>query len=571
MQHPTGVYAGIDVGTSNSCCYVLRDRPGAVPECVTSAFGSHLTPSAVAYTLHDCLVGQAALQQQAANPRSTFVEFKRVLGRPYDAVQADGTAKHWPYTLAQPSAAYNETDDAPRFTALHNNEMLRLTAEQLYGKLLEHLIAELGRAVGPGCVLRRVVVTVPAHFDSRQRRAVQLAADALLAPGACASVCNEPTAAAVAYAERAPTFFRAASTAAAAGSTSDRRLLVFDLGAGTLDVTLLAVNGTPDDHEYTVLASEGIPDVGGATFDAVLLDRAAQHYEATTGRPLRSNGARLVSVRAACEQAKRVLSQHPTADVAFGDSNVTPMTVTRAVFEDLIRPSVRRCTEAIWKALAAARLTPGDIGHAVLVGGGSRVPLVRQTLSEMLPHIALHADISADECVAMGAAYMALGIGPATPAIPSLTSLTSLTPLAPPAPPAPPPRSNGAASAGARSAVSRRQSARICLREVMPATLGIRTGINVMHVAIPKNRPLPTTWKSSSFRPYQASQPFVDICLFQGEHAATERNRMIGHYRLPTTSGEAVTVQLTVQPSGAITVVACNSQNRSVGGVLHLR
>jgi molecular chaperone DnaK (HSP70) len=669
------VYLGIDIGTSNSCCYVLHDGPQDLLECVHSAFGSALFPSVVAFNSKTCMVGEAAVRQQSANPMQTFVEFKRLVGATYNAAQLTELEKHWPFKLSAPLGT--ETDRAPRYCVMRATQVERYTAEDLYNRMLGHMIEHARAHVGASCTIRGVVVTVPAHFDAQQRLSVHRSATAAVGAAARVTVCNEPTAAAVAYGERqGPAFFASGS------GDAPKHLLVFDFGAGTLDVTVLSLRGDQADHDYDVLASEGLPDIGGMDLDKILLDKAIAHYFVKVGRPLVSNKQRLVAVRASCESAKRVLSEHTEAAITFGDLDIEPMSITRAEFESGMQMIVRRFTLVVWKVLQAARLKPGDVGHVLLVGGSSRVPLVRQVLAGMMSLSHIHNDLNADQCVAMGAARLALAAGPldlspvsidatpvpsdAAPVSGSVSRQPSSVAAQQPSPvvaqqsspvpaqqlsPVPaqhqqqqqeqhhqhqhhqqqqspvlpqqgntphtisipntisvpntisadyanrpntisadyanrpnPMRPghgtshNGTDPAGPNAALHmfhKRRAARASVRhrDVLTGSIGIRTGYNVMHVAVPKNTILPATWSGSNFLPHKKGQRVANICLFQGEQSCTSDNRYIGTVQLhiaPDVPDLRITITLSISADGILNVSAVDQAGNSVIGNMHI-
>jgi len=615
----TDVYIGLDIGTCNSCGYLLRDAEGAAPEVVVSEFGSHLVPSVVALSHRNTtLIGTAALQQQPANPQNTFVEFKRVIGRACTQRALWEGDSRWVYRLADPDPKRGEDDDRPRFQATVDLHVLRLTAVDLYTQLLQHMLDLCVRQLGPDHRLAGVVVTVPAHFDARQRRdtleALKASRPLTMGDVRC-SVCTEPTAAAVAYAERrSERGGRGGAAVPAAGATGaagaagdgaarteftpaavgpDRRLLVFDLGAGTLDVSLLQLAGDDDTHEYTVLATEGMGDVGGCTFDTAVLKRAEAVYADRVGRELQHNKQRFLSVRHACEQAKRVLSLHDETTIAFGDADIEPLAVTRAEFEDWIRPSVRQCTQAVWAVLQTAELQPADVGHVILVGGSSRVPVIKNTVGRMFTASQVHSGINVDECVAMGAAYLAFGLGPApppavpvAPAVPDAPAALTADPAASSAPARPGLGSSPAAPAGRGRAPSlipvprgvvgrhpRRQSARLHVKEMLTASLGVRVGRNTMFVALARGTQLPAVWRSDEFYPHNSTQSFVNIHLHQGEAPLTDANVSLGHFRMPTQKGHCaqITIQLSVSDNGLVAVSATDEDGHSVAGQLKLK
>ena len=304
-------YLGVDLGTSNSCVYA-SSGDGTPPELVMSDMGAHLTPTVVAYTSgNEVLVGESARQQQAVNPLNTFIEFKRTVGRKYTQRELWKTAKHWPFKLLPPPG---DGPTEPSLRHVHAGDVLRLTAIGLYTVLLSRLVAQ-ATAQTQREAPRHVVVTVPAHFDHSQRLAT-VQAVARVVPEACrVEAMNEPTAAMIAYLDL--------NVAALASTT----VVVFDLGAGTLDVTCVKV----EEGECRIVGSEGA-EVGGCNFDQRLLDTAAAHYKSATGKDLKTKKQRMVAVREACERAKKTLTVAHEATLSVGE-DVEPLRVTRHEFE----------------------------------------------------------------------------------------------------------------------------------------------------------------------------------------------------------------------------------------------
>lgn len=491
--------AGIDVGTSNCSCFVVGPD-GGPPQLVPSEVGTRLTPSCVAYTADDeVLVGEPAVQQQAGNPKNTFVEFKRLIGRkwPQKVLWKDA---EWPYRLAAPRPT--EADKAPRYVvAKGDGTQLRLTALDLYSSLIGAMVRQLRAHLGDDVALRAVTITVPAHFDQNQRNETL---DAARRVGLFnVRLLNEPSAAALAYGlDRAP-----------AGST----VLVLDLGAGTFDVTCVRV-----DDGFTVLSSEGKCGLGGADFDQRLVKVAAKHFKKATKLELKANPARLVAARAACEQAKRILSTRERTTLTVSES-APPLTVTRAEFDKMIEPELRRCAETID---TVTKRVDGPIDRIVLVGGSSRVPAFRALVERMFKGVPIEPGLNPDECVGHGACLHAA------------STAASL----------PPP-----------------------IRDVVPATIGIKTGHNVMHPLIRKDDPLPAT-AAVSLTTLDARATFADICVHQGESKSTDDNVELGMVRLSGLAAghPAVHLELTADADGIVTVKARDDAGRTVSDRLEV-
>ena len=381
------VFVGLDIGTSNCCCYVY-DAVTKRPEVVLSSMGQHFTPSWVAYTEKDILVGEIAQQQQGSNAHNTFFEFKRVIGHTQKATWASFT--HWPFSLTC-SSSNDKNDNTPYYNAHHAGQLLHLTALDLYTILIHHMAERLKAHTSEP--IAGLVVTVPAHFNHNQRRdTLQAVKRAQLTEHI--QVCNEPTAAAVAYAHKHPMDLH-------------QLLMVFDFGAGTLDVTCIQVVGH---REYTVLGSQGSSALGGSDLDRRIFTQAAAHYKAHTHSDLRGNISAVVHVRQASEQAKKALSVASETLLQFGIEDIPPLLITRAAFDTWIQPELQACAATVRKVLTLIQKQPTDVHHLMLVGGGSRVPAVRVCVQSILPTSQLHTDINMQECVALGASILAAAL-----------------------------------------------------------------------------------------------------------------------------------------------------------------
>lgn len=500
--------AGIDVGTSNCCCYVaIGDGP---PELVSSTTGHHLTPSCVGYTPTSILVGDPAKQQQPTNPVNTFVEFKRVIGRTYEQRALWRNAKHWAFAMLRPNEG--ETPE-PRYAAMHCGEMLRLTAMDLTTVVLVNLRTDIHHRLNK-IPLRALTVTVPAHFDHAQRK--QTLEAVRRAGFECdVHIINEPSAALLAYAHRKPFDVR---TCAA----------VVDMGAGTLDVSFVRV---VDKHRFEILTSQGRSDLGGCDFDERLLTVAATHYKKhTAGKNLRTNKELMVKAKEACEQAKRTLSVTHETSIYVSES-VPALSITRASFEQSILPELARCADTI--VTASARVED-KVACVVLCGGSSRVPAFKRVVQQQFPATPILSDINADECVAMGACLHARY------AISATVSPLSMVPIP-------------------------------LLQDVVAQSIGIRTGENIMLVLVPKDSPLPAN-ATQELIPLSEQQKFADICVYQGESETTDNNTYLGFVRLTGLEPGHPLVRLRIQVNadGLIQVDARDDQGHRVVGTIRL-
>ena len=344
---------GIDLGTTNSVVSVME---GGEPRVIANQEGARTTPSVVAYTdKGETLVGDPAKRQAVTNPTNTIYSIKRFMGRRHSEVQSE--EKIVPYTIVGGESDYVKVDVSgkdqtpPEISAL----ILR--------KLKQAAESYLGHTVN------KAVITVPAYFNDAQRQATKDAGQ--ISGLEVARIINEPTAAALAYGLE---------------KKSDEKIVVFDLGGGTFDVSILEVG----DELVEVLSTNGDTHLGGDDFDEVLIDHLATEFKRTDGIDLRSDPMALQRLREAAEKAKKELSTQQTTDInlpfitadASGAKHLQ-LSITRSQFEELIDPLVERCRQPVQSALKDAKLDPSQINEVVLVGGSTRVPRVQAFVREM--------------------------------------------------------------------------------------------------------------------------------------------------------------------------------------------
>ncbi|WVQ96535.1 chaperone DnaK [Kwoniella sp. CBS 9459] len=456
-----GTVIGIDLGTTYSCVAVQR---GGKVEIIANDQGNRITPSWVAFTEEERLIGDAAKNQAANNPENTVFDAKRLIGRSADDADVKKDQKHWPFKIVnkggKPMIQVNHRGDLKDFTPEEVSAMV-LT------KMKETAEAYLGHKV------THAVVTVPAYFNDAQRSATKDAGT--IAGLTVLRIVNEPTAAAIAYGlDRT--------------GKSESQIIVYDLGGGTFDVSLLSI----EDGVFEVLATAGDTHLGGEDFDNRVIDYLVKQYKRKTDVDVSKNNRAMGKLKREVEKAKRTLSSQMSTKIeieAFEGGNDFAETLTRAKFEELNMDLFRKTMKPVEQVLKDAGVKKDEIDDIVLVGGSTRIPKVQQLLKEYFNGKEPSKGINPDEAVAYGAAVQ------------------------------------GGILSGEEG------SSGVLLIDVCPLTLGIETTGGVMTKLIGRNSVVPTK-KSQIFSTAVDNQPTVRIQVFEGERSMTKDNNHLGEFDL---------------------------------------
>ncbi|WOL20338.1 heat shock cognate 70 kDa protein [Canna indica] len=458
-----GPAIGIDLGTTYSCVAVWQQNRA---EIIADDQGNRTTPSCVAFTGTQRFIGTEAKNQMVMNPTNTVFDVKRLIGRRFSDPSVQNDMQLWPFKVIV------GTGDKPMIIVQYKGQEKQFGAEEITSMILVKL-REIAESY-LGCAVTDAVITVPAYFTDCQREATKNAG--VIAGLDVMRLINEPTAAAIGYGLEKR-------------SNTEKNVLIFDLGGGTFDVSVLTI----DKGIFEVKATAGDAHLGGEDFDNRMVSHVVEELKRKHHKDISGNPKKLRKLKVACERAKRILSSTNNAtieiDNLFEDTDFS-LTITRDSFEELNMDLFAKCVEAVKKCLKDAKMDKSNIHEVVLVGGSTRIPRVQQLLQEFFNGKELCKSINPDEAVAYGAAAQAAMV-----------------------------RGEG-----------NEKLHGMLLLDVAPLSIGLEVGGGNMNVLIPRNTVIPA--KKNRVVSTISSKPRASIKVYEGERSKTKDNNLLGRFEL---------------------------------------